>query len=218
MDEEQYCYQYPDEDLVRPAYTHSQHQVPKGLSPTSLKEIQVELKAVLNSLETFTMQQQTRLNGSTSKEAPFILSSPDALVVSSPVSPPDLVQNLPSPNGDAASPTATGSVLNTSTSMVSDGSSNNLASAAERFAENKENTLKKGIPVSPAPSQPTYVRKQAFEPSVSGIGAMTNSKPKPPVPKKPTASQYRPSMSPQTSGRRRSTNDSSDEYGDDSML
>lgn len=194
--------------------------MPKGLSPTSLKEIQVELKAVLNSLETFTMQQQTRLNGSGAKEAPFILSSPEALVVSSPVSPPDLVQNLPSPKGDAASPTAVGSVsLNNSASMPSDG---NLASAAERFAENKENTMKKGMPVVPTTAlQSGYVRKTQlpFEQSgSSGIGAMTNNKPKPPVPKKPSATQFRPSMSPQTSCRRRSANDSSDEYGDDSML
>lgn len=105
-----------------------QHHAPKGLSPTSLKEIQVELKAVLNSLESFTSQhQQTkrlstnsssvsgRCSSATGSEAGgatvdvvaverrfgLATSLHPLSSIAAPVSPPDLVQNLPAASNNA---------------------------------------------------------------------------------------------------------------------
>lgn len=179
--------QFSDTEIVKPRYSPSAHQPPKGLSPTSLKEIQVELKAVLNSLESFTMQ-QTRLNNSFPTESCLDkkLSSKNNSNSVSTVTPPDLVQNLPSFNDAVGGPNVRSASL-TSVPATTPLFDNHLtipfadtSSLAEQFAENKENTLKKNSYF------PTVVDEQEL--------SLNRQKSKPPVPRKP-------STSPQSSRR-----------------
>lgn len=187
-----------------PRFSPSAHQPPKGLSPTSLKEIQVELKAVLNSLESFTIQ-QTRLNNCFPDGAPTTINA--AVITAadkfgaknnstSTISPPDLVQNLPSYGSDIVGHNARSASLGCVPATPPFENSVQLqmidTTLAEQFAENKENTLKKNNTFFPSSSLD------------NGTSPMTTNgdhdhnqrlpKSKPPVPRKP-------SNSPQSSRR-----------------
>uniref|UniRef100_A0A5S6R1P1 Rho-GAP domain-containing protein n=1 Tax=Trichuris muris TaxID=70415 RepID=A0A5S6R1P1_TRIMR len=165
----------------------------KVLSPQSLREIQSELKAVLNSLETFTIhQQRVRYPSSSHLESSPCNAGSDVELLT-----PDLVKNLPDSTEkeelivDSAAEEGDNDQHYVSSLTV------DTSSFAERFAQSRESTIRKLtspssqqhhhpelLPFPYIDQQTTGCATEGVDTESSPLGRSTPSKP--PVPKKPS--------------------------------
>ncbi|KFD65199.1 hypothetical protein M514_06577 [Trichuris suis] len=165
----------------------------KALSPQSLREIQSELKAVLTSLETFTIHQQRGRYPSSS----HLESCCDAAGTEVELLTPDLVKNLPD-TAEKEEVVAVNSVTDERdgdrcyvSSLTVD-----TSSFAERFAQSRESTIRKMT--SPSGQQHHHPELLPFpyidqtgccSPETNGADSSPRGRStpnKPPVPKKPS--------------------------------